>query len=500
MKSRYNLQNLFRCMILILSFISCHNCSNKETVKPNVLFIMVDDLRTQLGCYGHHQMITPQIDRLASKGILFSNAYCNVPVCGASRASIMSGMRGTPTRFVNWFVKLEEDAPGIPSMPELFRQNGYRTISLGKVIHHPDDCAGSWSSKPWRPDQEQDVEWTSRGYLNKDNQLLAMSNDNGYASYFEVGDDPSSRYPDEVLADKAIEQLIELSDRKEPFFLAVGFFKPHLPFNAPRKYWDLYQPSKEMLSDHPGRPKNAPLEAFYSLPQLQQAGWPSTAEDSADVYPTKEMRFYEGIPESGPIPDSTAIRLVHGYYATVSYVDDMVGRVLNTLNDLGLEDNTIVVLLGDHGWHLGEHGLWCKHCNFKNVLQAPLLIKVPLMKTGQKTDALTEFVDIYPTLVELCKLDPPEHLEGLSLVPVLKDPGHEIQDAVFLRYHGGNTVMTKQYAFTEWYDQEKNLQGSMLYDHHLDPEENVNLSENPEFETLMHELRGKLFDTWPELK
>ena len=391
------------------------------------------------------------------------------------------------------------DAPGIPSLPEHFRKNGYTTVSLGKVFHHADDCLQSWSVKPWRPDQFPGREWEGRGYLNRDNQLLSRSSENGYASFCEIGNDPAQKYPDQVLADRAIEQLRQLGSQAAPFFLAVGFFKPHLPFNAPRKYWDLYQPSPVMLADNPFRPEDAPDEAFYSLGQLRQPGFPATAEDSADVYPTKEMRWYAGIPASGAIPDSTAIRLVHGYDAAVSFIDDLVGRVLSSLREMGLADNTIVVLLGDHGWHLGEHGLWCKHCNFSNVLRTPLLIRVPWMEAGGRTTALAEFVDIYPTLCELCKLEPPGHLEGRSLVPLLEDPDREGKDAVFLRYHAGNTVMTKPYAYTEWYDEEGNLKGRMLYNHDMDPEENVNLSEKPGYEKTVKELQARLFEAWPEL-
>jgi arylsulfatase A-like enzyme len=498
MKSKYLIRTFSIHLILIpLLVLLLQGCSKHRAHRPNVLFIFVDDLRTQLGCYGHPWMATPSIDQLASGGILFANAYCNVPVCGASRASVMSGMRGTPTRFVNWFVRMEEDAPGTVSLPEHFLNNGYTTVSLGKVFHHADDCAGSWSVEPWRPDQYPGRKWEGRGYLNTDNRLLSRSNENGYASFFEKGVDPDRKYPDQVLAEKAIEQLRVLGSQQEPFFLAVGFFKPHLPFNAPRAYWDLYKPSREMLAGNPFRPVDAPDEAFYSLGQLRQPGFPATAEDSADVYPTKEMRWYDGIPAYGGIPDSTAVRLVHGYCAAVSFIDNLVGRVLGSLHELGLAENTVVVLLGDHGWHLGEHGLWCKHCNFDNVLRTPLMIRVPWMEAG-RTSALAEFVDIYPTLCDLCGLDRPGHLEGLSLVPLLEEPEREGKEAVFLRYHAGNTVKTHSYAYTEWYDEGGQLQGRMLYDHEQDPEENVNLAEKPGYEEVVKELQLKLFETWPE--
>lgn len=500
MKSNFTFQVLKVVTLLVIFTYPLQGCRVAPPEKPNVLFIFVDDLRTQLGCYGFAQMNTPHIDQLASEGLLFNNAYCNVPVCGASRASILSGMRGTPSRFVNWYCKLEDDAPGIPSLPQHFRDHGYTTISMGKVFHHPDDCEESWIKGPWGPSEYPGHEWKGRGYLNDDNQLLSTSDENGYASFYEIGDDPDKKYPDELLVDRAVTQLKDLSKQQDPFFLALGIYKPHLPFNAPKKYWDMYEPSREMMADNPFWPEHAPDEAFYSLGQLGVTGWPANAEDSADVYPTKELRRYAGIPAVGDLPDSTAIRMVHGYYASVSFIDAMLGTVLTTLRELDLDKNTIVVLIGDHGWHLGEHGLWCKHCNFKNVLQTPMIVKVPWARGRGSTDALTEFVDIYPSLCELCGLDLPGHLEGTSLVPTLNDPQYEVQDAVFLRYLAGNTIKTRQYAYTEWYDGEQNYQSGMLYDHDSDPSENVNLSGEPEYKELILEMRERLLETWPELR
>jgi len=460
---------------------------------------MVDDLRTELGCYGQQEIISPNIDRLAEEGILFTNAYCNVPVCGASRASILSGLRGTPSRFVNWFTRLDADVPKATSLPAHFRANGYTTLSLGKIFHHRDDCAGDWSREPWWPKPEFGMNF-SRSYLNRSNRELANSYGDGHASFYEKAEDPDAKYPDEMLAEKAIEQLRMLSKKPEPFFLAVGFLKPHLPFLAPAKYWEYYTPSGEMLAGNPQRPDNAPDEAFYSLGQLDSRTSPVTEESYHDVYPTKELRRYHGIPDTGPIHDSTAIKLVHGYYASVSFIDDMIGRVLAALKDHDLEENTIVMLMGDHGWHLGEHGLWCKHCNFKNVLQTPLMMRVPWIKGQKETDALAEFVDIYPTLSDLCGLEPPGQLEGLSLVPLLEHPGDDLKKAVFLRYHAGNTVKTPRYAYTEWYDSAKNMHASMLYDHLSDPEENMNVAGQPEHEERILEFRELILETWPELK
>jgi iduronate 2-sulfatase len=477
------------------------SCSAPMKQSPNVLFIFVDDLRPQLGCYGHQQMKTPNIDHLAGEGLLFNSSYCNIPVCGASRASIMSGMRGTPSRFVHWFTKLEEDAPEAISLPGYFKENGYNCVSLGKTFHHKEDCKEDWSKLPWGPDQYSEKQWAGKGYLNEENKAFIKENGGLNAFYCEVAGNQSGPYPDEVTADKAIEHLRTLKGENTPFFLAVGFFKPHLPFNAPRDYWDMYEASEELLAANPGRPENAPSEAFYSLQQLGQSeGWPATDEEYFDVYPTKELRSYQGIPKSGAIPDSIAIKLVQGYSACVSYTDALVGRVLDELKRLRMEDNTIVVLLGDHGWQLGEHELWCKHCNFRTALQAPLIIKVPGKKGGMKTDALTEFVDVYPTLCELCGLDIPSQVEGSSLVTLLNDPDAEVKDEIFLRFMAGNTVKTSRYSYTEYYDNEGGLQGNMLYDHMNDPNENRNLATEAEYEQLILKFRNRLLEVWPELR
>jgi arylsulfatase A-like enzyme len=488
---------MFRYSVILLLLLGA--CAVPRPEQPNVLFIMVDDLRTQLGCYGQQEVISPHIDRLAGEGFLFSNAYCNIPVCGASRASIFSGMRGTPSRFVHWYTRLDEDAPQAISLPAHFVANGYTTRSLGKVFHHRDDCAGDWSQEPWWPKPEYGMSLT-RSYLNRANRELAISSGDGHASFYEKAEGTDAKYPDEMLADKAVEQLRELSEKPQPFFLAVGFLKPHLPFLAPAKYWEYYNPSGEMLAANPHRPENAPEEAFYGLDQLDGRTAPVTEEEYYDTYPTKELRRYHGIPDTGPIHDTTAIKLVHGYYASVSFIDDMIGRVLAALEELDLKENTIVLLLGDHGWHLGEHGLWCKHCNFKNVLQTPLLIRVPWIDKGKRIEGLAEFIDLYPTLCELCGLDPPARLEGESLVTMLEDPGDSVKKAVFLRFMGGNTVKTSRYAYTEWYDRDQNFRAGMLYDHLVDPEENLNIAGQPEHQERVREFRELILTAWPELE
>ena len=433
--------------------------------KPNVLFIAVDDLRPQLNCYGHKQMLSPNIDRLAAAGVTFLRSYCQVPVCGASRASLLTGVRPTRDRFINYNVWAEKDLPGALSLPKHFRNNGYHTISNGKVFHHSNDCMDSWSETPWRPKGP----W--QNYLLEENTKLARKGSNGKGPAFESADVADNAYFDGMIADKAVSDLKRLADMDKPFFLALGFLKPHLPFNAPKRYWDLYKRQEIDLADNPFRPKGAPDAALHN--------W-------------GELRSYAGIPRKGPLPDDLARTLIHGYYACVSYTDAQIGRVLAELDRLGLRKSTIVILWGDHGWNLGEHGLWCKHCNFETSLHSPLIVTAPDIKPGTKTNALAEYLDIYPSLCELCNLSLPNHLQGKSFDPLMKNPNRLWKNAVFSRYYNGDSVKTDRYRYTEWRGKDGKTYARMLYDHKSDPYENVNISELPQNKEIVEELSRML--------
>ena len=301
----------------------------------------------------------------------------------------------------------------------------------------------------------------------EENQKLIAKDPEKRGPAFESADVPDNAYFDGMIADKGISDLGQLKDLDKPFFLALGFLKPHLPFNAPKKYWDMYEREEIDLADNPFRPKGAPDAALHN--------W-------------GELRAYHGIPPEGPLPESIARTLVHGYYACVSYTDAQIGRVLAELEDLGLKDNTIVVLWGDHGWNLGEHGLWCKHCNFETSLHSPLIVRVPGAKAGARTNALTEYVDIYPSLCELCELPLPRHLHGKSFVPLLKDPNLPWKTAVFSRYYAGDSVKTDRYRYTQWRGRDGRVYARMLYDHSVDLVENVNISELPQNRGLVRKL------------
>ena len=439
--------------------------NNSGTKRPNVLFLAVDDLRPQIGCYGHKQMISPNIDRLASDGVVFLRSYCQVPVCGASRASLLTGVRPTRDRFLSFDVWAEKDLPGATVLPKHFKNYGYQTISNGKVFHHLTDCNDSWNEAPWRP------KGTWRNYLLEENKELAEKKPRQAGPAYEAAAVSDNAYFDGMIADKGISDLRRLKVMDKPFFLALGFLKPHLPFNAPKKYWDLYKREEIDLADNPFRPKGAPDAALHN--------W-------------GELRAYHGIPKKGPLPDELARTLIHGYYACVSYTDAQIGRVLAELDRLGLSDSTVVILWGDHGWNLGEHGLWCKHCNFETSLHSPLIVRAPRIEGGRKSNALTEYLDIYPSLCELCNLPLLEHLQGRSFVPLLKNPNLPWKNAVFSRYFSGDSVKTDRYRYTEWRDKEDKVYARMLYDHSIDLMENVNISERPENTELVKKLSRML--------
>ncbi len=439
--------------------------------KPNVLFIAVDDLRPELACYGKTHIKSPNIDKLAKTGFLFERAYCMVPTCGASRASLMTGIRPSRGRFVSYLASAQKETPGIMTLNTHFKNNGYHTVSNGKIFHHREDNARGWSEEVWRPTGN------GIGYRLEENQKIhkergKMKGRRRRGPPYESADAPDMDYPDGQIAAKAIEDLRRLKDKEEPFFLAVGFLKPHLPFVAPKKYWDLYDYDSIQLPPNYYPPKNAPKEA---------------------VHTSGELRAYAGVPAKGPVSDEMARKMIHGYYACVSFTDAQVGKVLDELEKLGLAEDTIVILWGDHGWNLAEHTMWCKHSCFETSMQVPLIVRAPgVTKGGQRTKALTEFIDIYPSLSELAGLPLPSHLQGKSFVPLLKDPDLPWKPAAIGRFVNGDTIRTDQFRFSEYTRKGGKFNSRMLYDHSKDPGENVNVSEQTEQAVTVKELTAAL--------
>ena len=441
----------------------------------NFLFIAIDDLRPELGAYGESRIHSPNIDQLAAGAVRFDRAYCNIAVCGASRASILTGTRPTRNTWINYYDAITEMRPDVKTLGHIFRENGWHTIHNGKVMHHAGDASGSWDEEWWSETSGSWRDYEDPENIHKDTALSL------YPSY-EALDVDDNVYRDGKIADKTIADLKKLKESGDPFFLAAGFLKPHLPFNAPKKYWELYDSADIVLPQNTKMPQNTPEVAMHNWGELRQ---------------------YEGIPAEGPLTDEMAHKLKHGYYACVSYTDAQVGKVLRALEELDMAENTVVVLWGDHGWNLREHGLWCKHCNFETALQVPLIIRAPQLDMVNATSAITEFVDVYPTLCEMAGIPIPAHAEGKSLVPVITGEAEEVDGLAICRWKEGYTIIKEHYAYTEWLDSSDNTYASMLFDHAADPDENFNIAHKPENkelkETLSRELKenlGENFDRY----
>lgn len=443
--------------------------------KPNVLFIAVDDLRPQTASYGKPFMHTPNIDRLASRGALFERAYCMVPTCGASRAALMTGLRPSPTRFVNYLTWAERDAPEAATLNTHFHENGYTTISLGKVFHHPQDNAGGWSEPPWRSrlNDYKNLE-ANRRAVEEHRRRWPDDKDVRNLPY-GAGDAEDHEYRDGETALRAVDYLERFAkDPEQPFFLAVGFYKPHLPFLAPKKYWDLYDFDKIDIPDNYSAPEGAPQEALHN---------------------SGELRAYASIPPTGPVPRETARKLIHGYYACVSFTDAQIGRLLDAVDRLGLADDTVIVLWGDHGWQLGEHGMWNKHSCFETSMHAPLIVSAPQasdVRPGTRVRALTEFIDIYPTLTELAGIPSPRHLQGRSLLPLMRDPTAPWKEYAVGRFRRGDTIRSDTHRYSEYSDPGEPPTARMLYDHRSDPNENTNIAERDGQASLLERLAEAL--------
>ena len=444
--------------------------------RPNVLLVIVDDLRPELGCYGAMSARTPRLDAFAETAVRFDRAYCQVPTCGASRASLFTGLRPTRDRFQTYLARIDEDAPAALPLHAAFRNAGYRTASLGKVLHHQTDSAAGWTDPPWRP---QAPKYANPASFAAKEAALAAGRRAKRGPPVEAADVPDDFYADGKIAAEAVRRLETLSAGDDPFFLAVGFLKPHLPFVAPQQYWDRHPPETVPGPANNFVPKNAPPAAIHG---------------------SGELRAYAGVPPRGPVSDDMAHELIRGYRACVSYADANVGRVLDALAASGADQNTIVVVTSDHGWNLGEHTLWCKHSCFETSLRVPLLVRAPGVSAGGgASDGLTELLDVYPTLCDLAGVPAPAGLAGESLRGRLADPAAAGKPLAVSRYVQGDTVRTDGFRFSEYTrpagppgDRRAEVLGTMLYDHETDPGETVNVAADPDYEAAAGELRSQL--------
>jgi arylsulfatase A-like enzyme len=448
---------------------------------------MVDDLRPELGCYGSPHVRTPRIDQLAARGLVFERAYCQQAHCASSRFSLLSGCR--PDTAGIWTNRdVREALADKPFLPAHFKHHGYHTVGLGKIAHNNWEEPSCWT-EPHRMPANYPFEYRTRSGRALVAELQRKAAAAGRPDPFEgipekirrglpyesleVGDGDLG---DGQLADEAIAALERMNGRA--FFLGVGFLRPHLPFVAPKKYWDLYDPAAlptvDVYATHGG------------LPGL-------SANDS------RELRMqYRGVPAKGPLPGELARNLWHGYLACASYVDAQVGRILDALDRLDLASSTIVVLASDHGFHLGEIGLWCKATNFEAATRSVLIVHAPGMKAANtRTASVVELLGLYPTLCDLTGLPHPDHLQGASFAALLDDPSLRIVDAAFSQYARGEsmgrTIRTRRYRFVEWRRRKDDqLTGRELYDHDHDPHETTNLAERPEYQALIKSLSRKL--------
>ncbi|WP_405293633.1 sulfatase [Algibacter sp. Ld11] len=403
--------------------------------KPNILFLAIDDLRPEIGAYGSKIAITPNLDKLAGKGLLFNNAYCQEPICSPSRASLMTGARPETINVIENFTYFRDLNPDISTLPQLFWANGYETASTGKIYHNEKfgDAKLSWSRKPAFDKMVVEKGQTPGGFALSENQEMfkknmadmiakygedAPRNGLGKGPAYEKADVPDYFYEDGYNAELAIATLKDMLEKNpdKPFFLGMGMKKPHLDWLAPSKYWDLYDPSQIELAAH----TEGPVDGA-----------------AMGLHPSFELRARYGIPKKGPIDDDMARTLKHAYLACVSYVDAQIGKMIDALDEAGVRDNTIIVVWSDHGWHLGDMGIWGKATNYEIATRVPLIIWTPDMEEkirGKKTEALVELVDIYPTLCELAGIEKPSHLEGQSFMPLLSNPNKEWKSAAFSQF------------------------------------------------------------------
>lgn len=470
--------------LLLAALVGCASLSAAEATRPNVLFIAVDDLRPELGCYGNPVVQTPNIDRLAARGMVFQRAYCQQAVCSPSRSSLMTGRRPDATRVWDLNTHFRVALPNAKTIGQYFKEHGYFSQGMGKIFHGGFDDAPTWST-PWVTPKAE----TYAQAANRPKGAATGEDGKGKGAAFEAGDVADDYYTDGKTARLAVQTLAELKKKGQPFFLAVGLSKPHLPFVSPKKYWDLYDPAK--------------------IPNTASAfpvGTPHFVGDSD----SGEFRSYANVPPKGakggltPLPEAFATQARHGYYAAVSYTDANVGLLLDALEKEGLAANTVIVLWGDHGWKLGDHQEWGKHTNFEVDARVPLIFSVPGQKTaGQQTRSLVEFVDVYPTLADLCGLPAPQ-VDGVSLKPILENPAVTVKPVAISQYPKtaklgenqtsaprvmGYSIRDERWRLTLWRSLADNaIVFTELYDEVNAPLEPENLATKPENQEVIARL------------
>ncbi|MDA3798894.1 MAG: sulfatase [Kiritimatiellae bacterium] len=444
--------------------------------KKNLLFIAVDDLKPILGCYGVTNITTPNIDKLAKNGVIFSNNHCQYAICSPTRVSLLTGMRPDYTQVWDFKVRMRDINPDILTIPQYFKNSGYTSIGMGKIFDGR-GCDG-WDT--------QDVpSWSEPLRMVGRNVIYLNNKDPEKKPSTEIADVDDYAYKDGQITLTAIKELKSLSKQDKPFFLAVGFLKPHLPFCAPKKYWDMYDRKDIKLPEYRKLPEGSPAYAFQDSWELKSG--------------------YTDVERGKPIPEAKQKELIHGYMACVTYIDKLVGELIEELKASGEYDNTVIVLWGDHGWHLGDHGMFCKHTNYEQATRSPLIFAGAGIKArGINCTSPTEFVDIFPTLCDLTDLKTPKQLQGTSLLPILDGKATSVKDyavSQFSRNKDGKPLMgytyrDNRYRYTAWIQKdfkngEKNgpVVDEEFFDYKKDPLETKNFINDPVYAKEIERFR-----------
>lgn len=489
----------------------------KSQEAKNVLFIAVDDLKPMLGCYGNTKILTPNIDKLSGAGTVFLNNHCQQAVCSPSRASLMFGMRPDKTKIWDLHTPVRTATKNVKTVAEHFKDNGYESVAFGKIFHismadnqhdtkswsisyqdvnqynYPEDLGEPFAGHYQDPDVKAEMRKLYQSFLSdglKPGKARAKVLTKIKPST-EMENVPDEAYGDGQVANNSVKMIQQLANKEKPFFIAAGFKKPHLPFVAPKKYWDLYNPEDIELSRWQEAPEGAPDFALHTWGELKSY---------TDITPE--------IQSSGVLNERKQRELIHGYMAAVSYTDAQIGKLLRELENQGVADNTIIVLWGDHGWHLGDHGIWCKHSNFEQATHSPLIFSYPDTKGGIKNSSPVEFVDIYPTLCDLAGIEIPAFTDGTSLKPIITGNSEKVKDFAISQYPRGNKRMgyslrTERYRYTAWFGidfrkgekacQEK-LIAEELYDYQEDELETKNLAGDKSYSIVKKDLAAELID------
>lgn len=454
-----------RLLVFLVSFLFTASLYAKEPV--NVLFLICDDLNCDMGAYGHPQVKTPNIDKLAARGTLFKRAYCQYPLCGPSRASFMTGLYPDQTLVHRNAIYIREHLPNVKTIAQMFRDNGYFATRIGKIFHynvpkhigtsgHDDPYSWNYTINP----RGRDVEEESLIFS------LRPGTFGGTLSWLAAGGEDAEQ-TDGLIADAAVGELKRYAAEKRPFYLAVGMFRPHTPYVAPKKYFDMYP--------------------------LDEIEVPTVPEGYEKTIPAPALKSIRRKKDQIDLAEDLAKQAIQAYHASITFADAQVGIVLDGLEEAGLADNTIVLFTSDHGYHMGEHGHWQKTTLFENATHVPLIIASPKQnEKGTVSDCPVEMVDFYPTLADLAGLKAPDFISGTSLAPVLDDPSVSPRDCAFSQYENGYSIRTPQYRYTEW--GKEGEEGVELYDHESDPAEMKNLAAEPMYSAVIEELASRLHE------